>query len=77
MLLQIDSVVQIVVNKGVFGDNKICKKTNHKYKIILWPNYSKITTINENEVKEADFPTHKFISGEVLKTLISGVIIGK
>lgn len=77
MLLQIGKVVQIVVNKGDFEDNTYYKKTNHKYNIILHPEYSKITTINENEVKKADFPTHKFISGEVLKTLTSGKIIGK
>ncbi|XP_050055214.1 uncharacterized protein LOC114120285 isoform X1 [Aphis gossypii] len=74
-LLKIGKVVQIVVNKGDFEDNTYYKKTNHKYNIILHPEYSKITTINENEVKKADFPTHKFISGEVLKTLTSGKII--
>lgn len=36
-----------------------------------------ITIVNNDEVNNDDFPVHKFTTGASLKTLTSGMIIGK
>jgi len=56
--------------------NKDYKKTKHKYQIILESN-SIITIINNDEVNNDEFPQHKFTSGAELRTLTTGMIIGK
>ncbi|XP_025197115.1 uncharacterized protein LOC112595926 isoform X2 [Melanaphis sacchari] len=71
--LNTDNVVQIE-NAMLKEVNKDYKKTKHKYKIILISN-SIITTINNNEVNNNDFPIHKYTSAAVLKTLETGMII--
>jgi len=57
--------------------NEDYKKTKHKYHIILQEINSIVTPINNDEVNISDFPLHKYTSGADLKTLTTGMIIGK
>jgi len=66
-----------MIENGVLREvKKDYKKAKHKYQIIL-ESFSIITIINNDEVNTVEFPQHKYTSGAELKTLSTGMIVGK